>query len=110
MIDPNPLNNGKGIKLLREHGIKTECGIPEDELRKINQPFLKYIIRKVPYVTVKVGQSLDGKIALKTGESQWITSKPAREYSHSKRRLYDGIMVGVNTVIRDNPFCQGGAG
>ena len=108
MIDPNPLNNGKGIKLLREHGIKVECGILEAELRKINQPFLKYITRKIPYVTVKVGQSLDGKIALKTGESQWITSRPAREYSHSLRRLYDGIMTGVNTVIRDNPFLSGG--
>ncbi len=110
MIDPNPLNNGKGIKLLREHRIKTECGILEDELRKINQPFLKYITRKMPYVTVKVGQSLDGKIALKTGESQWITSSAAREYSHSLRPLYDGIMVGVNTVIRDNPFLSGGPG
>lgn len=107
MIDPNPLNNGKGIKLLREHRIKVECGILEDELRKINQPFLKYITRKMPYVTVKVGQSLDGKIALKSGESQWITSLPAREYSHSLRPLYDGIMVGVNTVIRDNPFLSG---
>ncbi len=108
MIDPNPLNNGKGIKLLREHGIKIECGILEDELRKINQPFLKYITLKTPYITVKVGQSLDGKIALKTRESQWITSKPAREYSHSLRRFYDGIMVGVNTVIRDNPSLSGG--
>ena len=110
MIDPNPLNNGKGIKLLREHRIKTECGILEDELRKINQPFLKYITRKMPYVTVKVGQSLDGKIALKTGESQWITETASREYSHSLRRLYDGIMVGVNTVIRDNPFLEGEPG
>ena len=107
IVDPNPLNNGKGIKLLKEHGIKVETGFLEEAIRKENQPFIKHITQKTPFITVKVGQSLDGKIALKTGESQWITSSPAREYSHSLRRLYDGIMVGVNTVIRDNPFLSG---
>ena len=107
MVDPNPLNNGKGIKLLKEHGIKIETGLLGEEIKRENQPFIKYITRKTPFITVKVGQSLDGKIALRSGESKWITSSPAREYSHGLRRDYDGIMVGVNTVIRDNPFLSG---
>lgn len=104
MVDPNPLNNGRGIKLLEEHGIKVESGLLEPDLRKINQPFIKYITRKTPFITVKVGQSLDGKIAARTGDSKWITSDKAREFARSLRGEYDGIMVGVNTVIRDNPL------
>lgn len=104
MVDPNPLNNGKGIKLLREHKVEVEVGFLENELRKINQPFIKYITKKMPFITVKVGQSLDGKIASRTGDSQWITSDKTRELAHRLRLEYDGIMVGVNTVIRDNPF------
>jgi diaminohydroxyphosphoribosylaminopyrimidine deaminase/5-amino-6-(5-phosphoribosylamino)uracil reductase len=104
MIDPNPLNNGKGIKLLREHKIEAEVGFLENELRKINQPFIKYITKKMPFITIKVGQSLDGKIATRSGDSKWITCDKARELAHRLRLEYDGIMVGVNTVIRDNPF------
>lgn len=104
MKDPNPLNNGKGINILREHGIEVEEGLLEEKLKKINEPFIKYITKKMPFVTVKVGQSLDGKIALKNGESKWITSDKARLFAHRLRREYDAIMVGVNTVIRDNPF------
>ena len=108
MVDPNPLNNGKGIKLLQEHGIKVEVGFCEDEARKINQPFIKYITKKIPYITVKTGQSLDGKIATKNGDSKWITSDKARVVAHNLRRFYDGIMVGINTVIRDDPFLVSG--
>ena len=108
MVDPNPLNNGKGIKLLQEHGIKVEVGFCEDEARKINQPFIKYITKKIPYITVKTGQSLDGKIATKNGDSKWITSDKARVVAHTLRRFYDGIMVGINTVIRDDPFLVSG--
>lgn len=104
MIDPNPLNNGKGIKLLKERGIKVEAGVLEDKLRKINEPFIKYITKRMPFVTVKVGQSLDGKISTKNGDSKWITSDRAREFAHRLRRNYDAIMVGVNTIIRDNPY------
>jgi diaminohydroxyphosphoribosylaminopyrimidine deaminase / 5-amino-6-(5-phosphoribosylamino)uracil reductase len=104
MVDPNPLNNGRGIKLLEEHGVKVESGLLEAESRKINQPFIKYITRKMPFVTVKVGQSLDGKIAVRSGDSKWITSDRSREFARSLRGEYDGIMVGVNTVIRDNPL------
>lgn len=106
MVDPNPLNNGKGIKLLHEHGIKVEAGLGQEKIREINQPFIKYITKKMPFITVKVGQSLDGKIAIKSGESKWITSDKAREFSRRLRSDYDAIMVGVNTVIKDNPFLE----
>jgi len=103
MVDPNPLNNGRGINILRQHKIKVEVGILEDQLKKLNEVFIKYITRKIPFVTVKVGQSLDGKIATRTGDSKWITSDKSRGFAHRLRQNYDAIMVGVNTVIRDNP-------
>jgi len=103
MLDPNPLNNGKGIQILRQHNIKVKAGFLEQELKKINEVFIKYITKKMPFVTVKVAQSLDGKIATKTGDSKWITSDKSRSYAHRLRQNYDAIMVGVNTVLRDNP-------
>ncbi|MCU0651887.1 MAG: bifunctional diaminohydroxyphosphoribosylaminopyrimidine deaminase/5-amino-6-(5-phosphoribosylamino)uracil reductase RibD [Candidatus Omnitrophica bacterium] len=103
MIDPNPLNNGRGIAVLKQHKIKVQCGFLENELRKINQVFIKYITKKMPYVTVKVAQSLDGKIATASGDSKWITSDKSRIFSHRLRSDYDAIAVGVNTVLRDNP-------
>lgn len=103
MLDPNPLNNGRGIALLRKNGIKVEVGFLEEKLKKINESFIKYITKRSPWVTVKVGQSLDGKIATRSGDSQWITSDRSREYAHRIRGEYDAIMVGVNTILRDNP-------
>lgn len=103
MIDPNPLNNGKSLEILRMHKIKARWGVLEKELRRINEPFIKYITRRMPYVTVKVAESLDGKIATKSGDSKWITSDKSRSFAHRMRRFYDAIMVGVNTVRRDNP-------
>jgi diaminohydroxyphosphoribosylaminopyrimidine deaminase/5-amino-6-(5-phosphoribosylamino)uracil reductase len=103
MIDPNPLVNGKGIKILKNHGIKVKVGVLEDKLRKLNEVFIKYITKRLPFVTVKVAQSLDGRIATRTGDSKWITSDKSRSYSHRIRQYYDAIMVGVNTVLRDNP-------
>ena len=103
MIDPNPLNNGKGIRILKQHKIKVEIGFLEDKLRKINAAFIKYITKRVPYVTVKVAQSLDGKIATFSGDSKWITSDKSRGLAHRLRQNYDAIMVGVNTISRDNP-------
>ena len=106
MLDPNPLNNGKGAQALCKHGITVAVGFLEDELRKMNEWFIKYTTRRLPYVTVKVGQSLDGKIATYRGDSHWITSERAREYVHRMRDKFDAIMVGVNTVLRDNPRLQ----
>lgn len=103
MIDPNPLNNTKGIGILKKHGIEVETGFLEDELRSINESFIKYISKRLPFVTVKVAQSLDGKIATYSGDAKWITSDRSRVYAHRLRRYYDSIMVGVNTILRDNP-------
>lgn len=103
MVDPNPINNGKGILSLKNNKIKVRTGILEDKLKNMNEAFIKYITRKLPFITVKIAQSLDGKIATRTGDSKWITSDKSRIFSHRIRRYYDGIMVGVNTVLRDNP-------
>jgi diaminohydroxyphosphoribosylaminopyrimidine deaminase/5-amino-6-(5-phosphoribosylamino)uracil reductase len=103
MNDPNPLNSGKGIQILRQHKIKVKVGFLEDKLKKINEAFIKYITKRMPFITVKVAQSLDGRIATSTGDSKWITSDKSRAFSHRMRREYDGIMVGVNTVLRDDP-------
>jgi diaminohydroxyphosphoribosylaminopyrimidine deaminase/5-amino-6-(5-phosphoribosylamino)uracil reductase len=103
MLDPNPANNGKGIEILKQHKIKVTVGVLEEELRKMNEVFIKYITKKLPFVTVKVAESLDGRIATHTGESKWITSDKSRAFAHRIRKDYDAIMVGVNTVLRDNP-------
>jgi len=103
MVDPNPLNNGRGIKILRQHKIKVQVGFLENELSRINEAFIKYITKRMPFVTVKVAQSLDGKIATYAGDSKWITSDKSRVFSHRLRQNYDAIMVGVNTILRDNP-------
>jgi len=103
MVDPNPLNNGKGIMFLNQNKIKTRVSFLEKELKIINESFIKFITKKLPYITVKVGQSLDGRIATRTGDSKWITSDKSRSFAHKLRENYDAIMVGVNTVLRDNP-------
>ena len=103
MVDPNPKNNGRGIEILKQHQIRVHLGLLEDKLYRINEVFIKYITKKVPFVTVKVAESLDGRIATRKGESKWITSDKARGYAHRLRQDYDAIAVGVNTVLRDNP-------
>jgi diaminohydroxyphosphoribosylaminopyrimidine deaminase / 5-amino-6-(5-phosphoribosylamino)uracil reductase len=103
MVDPNPVNNGKGIQILRNHNIAVEVGFCEEKLKRINESFIKFITKRLPFVTVKVAESLDGRIATRTGDSHWITSDRSRIWSHRIRGYYDGIMVGVNTVLRDDP-------
>lgn len=103
MIDPNPVNNGKSLEILKSHKIKIQCGFLEEKIRKLNEAFIKYITKKTPFLTVKIAQSLDGKIATKTGDSKWITSDNSRAFAHRLRAHFDAIMVGVNTVLRDNP-------
>lgn len=103
MVDPNPLNNGRGINILRQNKIKVKVGFMEEELKKMNEVFIKYITKRIPFITVKVAESLDGKIATASGDSKWITSDKSLEFSHRIRKNYDAIMVGVNTVLRDNP-------
>ncbi|MFH0917968.1 MAG: bifunctional diaminohydroxyphosphoribosylaminopyrimidine deaminase/5-amino-6-(5-phosphoribosylamino)uracil reductase RibD, partial [Candidatus Omnitrophota bacterium] len=103
MIDPNPLNNGKGIALLKQSNIKVRVGALGEQLKEINESFIKYITLRIPFITVKVAESLDGRIATRTGDSKWITSDKSRAFAHRIRKDYDAIMVGVNTVLRDNP-------
>jgi diaminohydroxyphosphoribosylaminopyrimidine deaminase / 5-amino-6-(5-phosphoribosylamino)uracil reductase len=103
MIDPNPLNNGKGIMLLKQSNIRVRVGVLEVKLKEINESFIKYITARMPFITVKVAESLDGRIATRTGDSKWITADKTRAFAHRIRKDYDAIMVGVNTVLRDNP-------
>ena len=104
MKDPNPINNGRGIKKLKAHKIKTVVGVLGEKARSINKPYIKFITKNMPYVTIKVAESLDGKIATKTGDSKWITSRESRHYVHELRGKVDAVMVGVNTVIKDDPM------
>ena len=103
MTDPNPLVSGRGIKKLEDAGIEVVTGVLEDECKKVNEVFIKYISKKVPFVVLKTAMSLDGKIATASGESQWITCEESRLKVHELRNELSGIMVGVNTVIKDNP-------
>ena len=102
-LDPNPSVNSKGIKTLKSKGMKIDVGILEDECRELNEHYFKFIKSGTPYVTVKYAQTLDGRIATKTGNSQWISSEALRKYVHRLRAVNDCIMVGVGTVIADDP-------
>ena len=103
MGDPNPKVAGKGIAILERAGIEVRCGVLEDEARALNEVFLKWIATQKPFVVLKTAMSLDGKIATHTGKSQWITGEAARQRVHEYRDTYDGIMVGIGTVLADNP-------
>lgn len=103
MIDPNPLVNQRGIEILREHGIEVTSGVEEAACRELNRSFIKYIVTGLPYVTMKIAQSLDGRIATRTGHSQWITSYPARVLAHRLRAEHDAVIVGIGTVLADDP-------
>lgn len=103
MLDPNPKVNGRGKKILEEHGIKVNVGILEKEAQELNRFFIKYITTGRPYVIIKVAMSLDGKIATSTGNSKWISSEESRLLVHKLRDEVDAILVGVNTIIRDDP-------
>ena len=102
--DPNPLVAGSGIKRLEEAGIEVIVGILEEECRKLNEIFIKYITKQEPFVLLKAAMTLDGKIATVAGQSKWITSEASRETAHQLRNVYSGIMVGIETVIKDNPL------
>lgn len=101
MEDPNQLV--KGIEELRKRGIKVEVGIMEKEAKRLNEVFIKYIKTGLPFVVLKTAMSLDGKIACNNGKSKWITNSKSRKYVHELRDRYDAILVGIETVLKDNP-------
>jgi diaminohydroxyphosphoribosylaminopyrimidine deaminase/5-amino-6-(5-phosphoribosylamino)uracil reductase len=103
LLDPNPVVSGRGICRLNEKGIKTHVGMCQQEAYEINEAYVKHITTGLPFVVAKFAMSLDGKIATKTGDSKWITNEEARNYAHALRYTVDAIMVGVNTVLVDNP-------
>jgi len=103
MVDPNPLVSGRGIRRLRRAGTQVQVGLLEAECRRLNEAFVKYITRRVPFVVLKLAASLDGRIATSTGDSKWITGRSARSYVHRLRDQTDAVLVGVGTVVADNP-------
>lgn len=103
MRDPNPINTGKGISQLKKAGITVLEGLLHKEARELNAPFEKFITQKLPYITLKAACSLDGRIATTTGESQWITNEESRKRVHEMREVNDAVIVGVNTVLKDDP-------
>jgi diaminohydroxyphosphoribosylaminopyrimidine deaminase/5-amino-6-(5-phosphoribosylamino)uracil reductase len=102
-LDPNPQVNGKGIKTLRDAGIEVDFGILEGEAKKLNEVYLRFITTGLPFVILKIAQTLDGRIATKTGDSKWITQEDSRRFVHSLRSSVDAVLVGANTVKRDDP-------
>lgn len=102
--DPNPLVAGKGLAFLQSHGVKVKTGVLQAECDALNDVFFHYICTKRPYVVMKYAMTLDGKIATRTGASRWITGEEARQQVHRDRHRYAAIMVGVGTVLADDPL------
>jgi len=103
LVDPNPLVNHKGIEILRNAGIEVITGVLSEEIKEINEIFYHFIQKKTPYIIMKTAMSLDGKIATKTGDSKWISNEKARYFGHELRHEVSGILVGINTVLADDP-------
>ncbi|MCK9615892.1 MAG: bifunctional diaminohydroxyphosphoribosylaminopyrimidine deaminase/5-amino-6-(5-phosphoribosylamino)uracil reductase RibD [Candidatus Omnitrophica bacterium] len=106
-LDPNPIVHGKSISKLKKAGIKVSIGYLSEKARRLNEVFFKNMQVKRPFVVVKLAQSLDGKIATANGVSKWITEERARKFARKLRDKYDCVLVGVNTVIKDNPRLNG---
>lgn len=101
--DPHPLVDGRGIKRLQEAGLYVEVGLLEEECRRANEAFVHFIRYERPFVTAKIAQSLDGRVATVSGKSKWITGEAARNRGHELRNSNDAILVGVGTVLADDP-------
>jgi len=102
-IDPNPLVSCQGINYLQSRGIEVKISVLENNCRKLNEVFFHFMKTGLPFVTIKYAQTLDGRIATATGESQWISSETSLKYTHQLRASHDSILVGAGTVIKDNP-------
>jgi diaminohydroxyphosphoribosylaminopyrimidine deaminase/5-amino-6-(5-phosphoribosylamino)uracil reductase len=103
MVDPNPKVSGRGIELLRSNGIDVIVGIMDKEIRQTNEIFIKYITHKKPFCIMKTAMTLDGKISTSIGDSKWISNEKSRAYVHELRQKVTGIMVGIGTVLADDP-------
>jgi diaminohydroxyphosphoribosylaminopyrimidine deaminase/5-amino-6-(5-phosphoribosylamino)uracil reductase len=103
MEDPNPLVKGKGIEMLRRAGLDVEVGILEKECQRLNEAFCKYILKKEPFVILKVAATLDGKLATRNSDSKWISGEASRRFVHKLRDQVDGVLVGIGTVLKDDP-------
>src|SRR3989344_4165345 len=102
-IDPNPQVQGRGVARLKQFGIAVSISVRKEEARSLNEAFFVFHEKKRPFVALKFAMSLDGKLATRTGDSQWITGEKARSFARNLRGRYQAILVGVNTVICDNP-------
>jgi diaminohydroxyphosphoribosylaminopyrimidine deaminase / 5-amino-6-(5-phosphoribosylamino)uracil reductase len=102
-VDPNPQHRGRAFKILHRAGIAAVPGVKAEECERLNEAFNHWIVRRTPFVIVKAGMTLDGKIATASGESRWITGEKARAYGMKLRRGADAILVGINTVLADDP-------
>lgn len=102
MYDPNPIVDGKGLAFLQQAKIQTTIGVLEDEALELNEYFVKYTTTGLPFVFLKIAITLDGKIATKTGDSKWITSREARTQVHRLRNEVDATLAGIGTILRDN--------
>lgn len=103
MKDPNPLVAGRGFSRLRRSGIRVRVGLLEDECQALNEGWIKYIRRGMPFVTLKLAATLDGKIASRTGDAHWISGDVSRRYVHQLRNQLDAVVVGAGTAIADDP-------
>jgi diaminohydroxyphosphoribosylaminopyrimidine deaminase/5-amino-6-(5-phosphoribosylamino)uracil reductase len=110
--DPNPRVSGRGIARLRKHEIETSVGILSDRAKRLNEAYARWITTGRPFVTLKIASTLDGKIATSTGESRWITGAHARNYTHRLRHRVDAVLVGLGTILVDDPelTARGGRG